>query len=230
MTPRERRKKAALILKTNTSIRTWALGREIDWTKPPKPTAIVRWLHRGRTYKASFRSACHMARLNALSVAKYGVEIVVIQGCFNTGVAASAGTHDFDATWDIHIPGVDWYEQQRFLRANGFGCWVRRPPLFGWHIHGFSLPPREGSSISDDFKVHGFRVGQYVDGGYSTSGRLVTSSQLADYYDERSGLSGHARDNTWFPDDKAATIFNLQAFVDRRVKNAERAARILSAA
>lgn len=230
MTRAERRAKAARILRTNRKIRHWATGREINWSKPPKPNTIVRFLHRGRTYKCSFRAACHMARLNALAVAKYGTEIVVIQGPYNTTVAASAGTHDYDATWDIHIPGVDWYEQQRFLRANGFGCWVRRPPAFGWHIHGFTLPPREGVSISDDFRVFGFKVGKYVDGGWSLYGRSVASSQVGDYYDERSGLSGHARDTTWFPENKAATIFDLDAFVARRVKNAERAKRVLAAA
>lgn len=233
MTRAERRRKAAAILRTNRSIRTWHTGREINWSKPPKPTTIVRWLHQGRVYKASFRSACHMARLNALSKAKFGVEIRVIQPCFNTGVAASAGTHDFDATWDIFIPGVSWREQERFLRANGFGCWYRHPPAFGHHIHGFTLPPREGQSISDDFKVHGFKVGKYVDGGHSTFGRMITSSQLEDYYLEAFGLSGQhtpGSDNSWFPDNKAATVFDLNAFVARRVKNAERAKRVLAAA
>ncbi len=230
MTRSERRALAARILRVNRSIRHWSTGREINWSKPPKANTIVRFLHQGRTYKCSFRAACHMARLNSLVRAKWGVEIHIMQGPYNTGVAASAGTHDYDATWDISIPGVDWYEAQRFLRANGFGCWVRLPPAFGWHIHGFTLPPREGQSISDDFQVFGFKVGKYVDGGWSLFGRVVGSSQISDYYDERSGLSGHAKDGTWFPDDKAATVFDHQAFIARRVKNAERAKQVLEAA
>lgn len=224
---------AKKILRTNDSIRTWTTGRRINWFKPPAPSTIVRWVHRGRTIKCSFRTACAMARLNNLARAKYGVDIVVIQPCYNTGVAASAGTHDFDATFDLYIPGVDWREQERFFRRNGFACWFRHPPAFGNHIHGFVLPVPEGSSRSDDYKVRGFKVGKYVDGGYSTSGRLVTSSQIADYYNEAFGLSGQhtpGSDNSWYPADKAATVFNLTAFVKRRQRDAKRAKVALKAA
>lgn len=219
-------------LRTNNSIRTRRLGRRINWSRPPKATAIVQWRHQGRAYKASFRSACHMARLNNLARAKYGTEIVVIQPCFNAGIRKSAGTHDFDATWDVHIPGVDWWEQQRFFRANGFACWYRRPPLFGPHIHGFTLPPREGRSISDDFRAAGFLVGRYVDGGYSTLGRLANSSQLSDYYAHAHGLSGGhdpRSDNSWFPREIERTIFDLDSFVLKRVRDAQHAERLRSA-
>lgn len=202
-------------------------GRPINWRKPPAPNKMCAWSKRtssGRPIRGSFRTLCHMNRLNNLALHKYGHEIVVIQSDWNTGVAASAGTHDFDATWDIYIPGVGWWETQRFLRANGFGCWYRHPPLFGNHIHGFTLPPREGSSISDDFKVRGFKVGIYVDGGYSSRGGLVTSSQIADYYNEAFGLAGRHSphsDRSWFPKDKRATIFNLHNYVARRARLAE---------
>jgi len=98
---------------------------------------------------------------------------------------------------------------------------MRKPPLFGWHYHGFTLPPREGKSISDDFQVHGFRVGIYVDGGWSTRGALVTTSQIADYYNHAFGLSYQHRpgsDKTWFPKDIKATIFDLDAYVAQRAK------------
>jgi hypothetical protein len=220
---------AKVVLRTNESIRTWTLGRKINWSKPPKATTIVRWLHRGRTYKMSFRTACAMARLNNLALAKFGKQITVIQPCFNTGVPASAGTHDLDATFDLWIDGVDPWAQQAFFRRNGFACWFRHPPLFGNHIHGFVLPVPEGQSRSDDFKVRGFKVGIYVDGGYSTKGGLVTSSQIADYYNESFGLAGQhtsGSDNSWFPDNKAATVFQLQPFIERRKRDAERAARV----
>lgn len=215
------------ILRTNHSIRRWHTGWKINWSKPPKPTTIVRFLHQGRTYKMSFRTACAMARLNNLARNRFGKEIRIIQSCYNTGVSASAGTHDYDATFDLEIPGVPWREQERFFRANGFGCWYRYPPKFSHHIHGFVLPPREGQSISDDFKVHGFKVGKYVDGGFSLYGRLVTSSQLGDYYAHAFGLSGMhtpGSDRAWYPENIAATIFDHKAFIARRVKDAERAA------
>jgi hypothetical protein len=199
-------------------------GRAINWRRPPAANKMCLWSKRttsGRPIRGSFRTLCHMNRLNNLSLARFGVEIQVIQPDWNTTVAASKGTHDFDATWDLWIPGVDPWTQQRFFRANGLAGWMRKPPLFGWHYHGFTLPPREGRSISDDFKVHGFKVGIYVDGGWSTRGGLVTSSQIADYYNEAFGLSNQhtsGSDNTWFPRSKEATIFDLNKYVERRAR------------
>lgn len=199
-------------------------GGAINWKRPPRPTAMCSWSKKttsGRPIRGSFRTLCHMNRLNNLALRRFGREISVIQPDWNTTVAASAGTHDFDATWDLWIPGVDPWVQQRFFRANGLGGWMRRPPLFGWHYHGFTLPPREGQSISDDFKVHGFKVGVYVDGGYSSRGRLVTSSQIADYYNHAFGLSNAhtpGSDRTWYPKSIPATIFRLDRYVARRAE------------
>lgn len=199
-------------------------GRPINWHNPPKATDQVMWTKRttsSQTIHGSFRTICHLDRLNRLAYLRYGVGISVIQRDWNTGVPASAGTHDFDSVFDVWINGVDPWEAQRFLRRNGFGCWVRKPPLFGWHLHGFTLPLREGTSISDDFEVHGFKVGVYVDGGYSTHGSLVTSSQLADYYNHAFGLSGMhtpGSDKSWYPKNIEATIFDLKRFVEHRAK------------
>lgn len=199
-------------------------GRPINWLKPPPSNKMCSWSKKttsGRAIRGSFRTLCHLNRLNNLSFKRYGVEIQIIQPDWNTGVRASAGTHDYDATWDLWIPGVDPWEQQRFFRANGLGGWMRRPPLFGWHYHGFTLPPREGKSISDDFRVHGFMVGKYVDGGHSRYGSLVTSSQISDYYNKAFGLSNQhvaGSDKTWYPRDIEATVFNLSAYVKRRAR------------
>lgn len=205
-------------------------GRKVNWLKPPKANTKMLWRDKtmyGRPVYGSFRTLCHLDRLDRIARRKYGQGIVVIQSAFNTTVSASAGTHDFDACLDIYIPGVSWWEQQRFLRANGFACWYRHPPLFGNHIHGFTLPEREGRSISDDYKVHGFKVGKYVDGGYATYGRLVTSSQISDYYNHAFGLSNQHTpnsDRSWFPDDIEATIFDLNKFVANRQREARRLA------
>lgn len=202
-----------------STVLTYRLKRKINWRKPPKPTAMVWWVHQGKRYKCSFRTACHMVRLNNLAKHRYGKEITVIQPCFNTGVSASAGTHNLDAVWDLYIPGVGWWAQQRFFRRNGFACWYRHPPTFGYHIHGMNLPPQEGHSRSDDFKVHGFKVGLYVDGGYSTQGRQVASSQIEDYYNHAYGLADHHTphsDHSWFPRNIKATIFDLDAFIERQ--------------
>lgn len=198
-------------------------GSRINWNNPPKANAMVSWTKTtiyGRHPIGSFRTICHMDRLNRLTYRKWGTGLKIYQPDWNTTVSASAGTHDFDACWDIYIPGVDWWVAQRFFRRNGFGCWYRRPPSFSpSHIHGFTLPPREGSTVGDDFRTHGFKVGIYVDGGYSTRGRLVTSSQLVDYYNHALGLSGqHSRggDRSWFPNHIPDTIFNLHGYVKAR--------------
>ena len=195
-------------------------NKPINWDRPPSPTTRVLWSKRdwkGRKVIGSFRTIAHLNRLNNLAHLRgWNSGLVIIQGPYNSGVAASAGTHNLDAVVDCYIPGVGWWEMQRFLRANGLGCWYRRPPKFGNHIHGFTLPPREGKDVSDDFRTHGFKVGLYVDGGWSTYGRKVASSQISDYYDHRDGLAGHARDTSWFPADISKTIFNLNAYVSRR--------------
>lgn len=205
-------------------------GREINWKNPPEPTDMVRWTKKttgGHEIRGSFRTICAMDRINRLVYRKFGVGLSIIQSCYNTTVAASAGTHDYDACFDVWIDGVDPWQAQRFLRRLGFGCWVRKPPLFGWHIHGFVLPVRHGATISDDFKERGFKVGIYVDGGYSTRGSLVTSSQLADYYNHAFGLSGqHTKnsDRTWYPKNISGTVFNLHAYVVNRREEQNRAA------
>lgn len=199
-------------------------GKKINWKKPPKANAMCIWSKKdtyGRTIQGSFRTLCHLNRLNNLALKRFGVQIIVIQRDWNTGVAASAGTHDYDSTFDLWIPGVNPWRQQRFFRHNGFAGWTRKPPAFGWHYHGFTLPPREGKSISDDFKVHGFKVGTYVDGGYSRYGRLVASSQIADYYNHAYGLAGQhgaGSDRTKFPKHIPNTIFDLHRYVARRAR------------
>lgn len=201
-------------------------GRKVDWNKPPKPNTKMKWTKTtmyGRPVYGSFRSVAWLNRMNNLSLKRFGVGIVVIQSAYNTTIEASEGTHDFDACFDVYIPGVDFWTQQKFFRSGGGGAYYRRPSQgFSNHIHLFVLPPREGRSISDDYKVHGFKVGKYVDGGFSTYGRQITSSQLEDYYEHRSALSGHAHDPSWFPPDIAATIFDLNKYVARRRRRQNR--------
>ena len=197
-------------------------GAMVDWNDPPASSADAQWSKRdesGRTVKGSFRTICHLNRLNNLAVKKFGTGVRVIQPPFNTTVPASAGTHDFDACMDLHIPGEGWWDQQRFFRANGLGCWYRHPPKFGNHIHGFTLPPREGQVVSDDFAVAGLEVGIFVNGGFSHAGGQVTSSQIEDYYNHAFGLAGQHdpnSDTSWFPPDIEATIFDLERYIDRR--------------
>lgn len=195
-----------------------ASGRRIDWNRPPPGNQICSLTLNGKKYKAGFRTLCHLNKTNNLAKKKFGVGVTVLQPPFNNTVPASAGTHDLDAVWDIWIEGVPAWTQQRFLRSLGWGDWYRHPPLFGNHQHMFTVPPHRGE-IPDDFKQAGMKVGKYVDGGVSTVGHLVTSSQLVDYYNHAFGLSGqheHGSDKSWFPPDIPETTFNLRAYVQRR--------------
>lgn len=196
-------------------------GKPINWAKPPAANARVMWSRKtsgGKRVTGSLRTIAHLDHLDTLAVKKYGKHIVVLQPAYNTGVKASEGTHDYDACLDGYIPAVPWREQERFFRANGAGAWWRNKSQgFSNHIHWFVLPPREGSDVNDDFKVAGFKVGKYVDGGWSTKGRRIASSQIEDYYDHKTGLKGHQPDyGSWFPKDIRATIFNLPAYIKRQ--------------
>lgn len=192
-------------------------GKAINWLRPPKPNTIVMWSKKttgGKVVKGTFRHICHLNRLNNLAIARYGVGIEIIQSAYNTTVAASAGTHDYDAVVDLYIPGVGWWEQQRFFRANGLGCWYRHPPKFGNHVHGFTLPVPEGNYRGDDFAMQGTKVGVYVPG------------QLEDYYKHAFGLYGlhtPGSDKSWFPKNIEATVFDLEKYVARRASLAKAA-------
>lgn len=198
----------------------------VKWKRKQDPRRRAQWSRKdssGRRVTGSLRTIAHLDRTNERCKKRFGVNLVVIQPPFNTSVSASAGTHDFDCCLDVYIPGVDWWVQQRFFRKNGWGGWFRHPPMFGYHLHIFSLPPQEGSSVSDDFKVFGLKVGKYVDGGYSTHGGLVTSSQIADYYNRAFGLSNmHSvnSDKSWFPKDIEATIFDFNRYAENQARAA----------
>lgn len=154
----------------------------------------------GRKFKCSKRTAAHLDRtkyrlkkLGEKNKKQYSLRI--IQGCYNTGVSASAGTHDYDAVLDVQVVGMDWYQGQKWLRKQGWGGWVRTPAQgFSYHIHMISLPRYKQKWVS--------RVGQWVPG------------QVYAYYDHNNGLaSGGAPDNTWFPKSIRRTIFNYRAWI-----------------
>jgi hypothetical protein len=194
-------------------------GKAINFAKPPKSNELVQWSRRdmyGRKVIGTYRSIAHLDAADAAAKKKFGIGLVVIQPSYNTTVAASAGTHDFDACFDVYIPGVAWATQQRFFRSSGWGAYWRRPPKFGHHIHMFSLPLRKGKVRADDYREAGTKVGLYVDGGWSTRGKKVSSAQLDAYYNHRDALASNAHDPSWFPGDITKTIFDLTAYTKAR--------------
>jgi hypothetical protein len=139
----------------------------------------------GVTFRASRRTVAHLDwTISLLALAYPKATLRIIQSPYNTGVKASAGTHDYDACFDVEIVGLDWLRAQTFLRKCGWAAWVRQPPLFTWHIHMISLG-------------YPGQVGVYVPG------------QVADYYAHRDGLAGHRTDPTWHPKDIDSTVFDF---------------------
>lgn len=129
----------------------------------------------GPNFRCTQRTADHLDWTK--SELPKGATLQIIQPPYNTGFALSAGTHDKDAVLDVRITGMTWPQAQRFLRAHRWAAWVRTPAQgFSLHIHMVSV----GCNLN--------MVGYLVPG------------QLADYRAHKTGLAGHAPDNTWHPD------------------------------
>lgn len=178
----------------------------------------------GRTFKASRRTIWHLRwTIYVLRLRYPRARLNILQTCYHTGVSASAGTHDFDGVFDVWITGgalgADPWRAQRFLRAHGWAAWFRHSGTWAeraaWHIHMISLPtglPADPSplDVGKAYERLGIKVGRYIDGGYTTTGRVVATSQVDDYYAHALGLAGQHRvgeDPSWFPRSIDRTVF-----------------------
>lgn len=189
----------------------------INWANPPGATARVSSdliCGDGRRFTGSMHTVSHMAWLMEESVKDFGEPLHVIQPPYHEGYEPSAGTHDLDACSDVAPPPSVPFDLkfQTWLRKRGFDCWWRHTGDWAdksdWHYHGFTHPAN-GIGFAT-------KVGKYVDGGISTSGRLVASSQIADYVSHAFGLKNqHTRDTdgSWFPADLNAVAFDLVAYI-----------------
>jgi hypothetical protein len=159
----------------------------------PDPAEVVTVTLGGLTFRAGRRTAAHIEHtIERLAAIHPGKWLRIIQGSYNTNVAASVGTHDKDAVLDVAIVGLDWLPAQRFLRNHGWAAWWRRPEQgFANHIHMISL------------------------GCPGPLGAFVPR-QIDDYWNHRDGLSGHALDTTFFPKDIGSTIFDYPAWLERQ--------------
>ena len=168
----------------------------------PDPAEVVTVTLNGKTFRAGRRTAAHLAATDEALRAK-SKWLRIIQPCYNTGVDASAGTHDGDGCLDVEVVGMSWEDGQAELRALGWAAWFRpyTPGLWGSHIHMVSL----GCPGP---------VGVYVPG------------QVADYYAHRSGLKGHAPDPSWHPRDIDATVFNYPAWTEAHDMTPEQQAQL----
>lgn len=107
--------------------------------------------------------------------ARLGMDLTVVQGSYNAGgVSASAGTHDGGGAVDVSVHG---YSDEtinkvvRGLREVGFAAWHRTENQGPWtaHIHAIAIGDEEASSGA--------------------------KAQVADYFNGRNGLAGHAPDD-----------------------------------
>lgn len=201
-------------------------GKEFRWARHRwTPRTRARWHKKtmyGQPVVGSIRAIAHLDWMNRRAIAIFGVGIVVIQSAYNDTVAASAGTHNLDLVYDLHIPGVPYWRQQRFFRAHGFECWYRptTPGLWLNHIHGWCMVPWSGDP-SMAFADRGYKVGVYIDGGWSTYGRRLTSSQVADQMAHAFGLKDQhtpGSDRSWYPSNPRDRVFDLHRYVVRRTR------------
>lgn len=168
----------------------------------------------GHTFKCSNRTYWHLVwTIWVLKLRHPKAKLGIYQTCYNTTIALSKGTHDFDAVFDVWIDGLDWWRAQRFLRRRGWACWYRHTGSFAStpHIHMISIPLGLSANPSAEdvhaaFSRLGIKVGVYVPG------------QVDDYYAHAYGLAGEHRagsDHSWFPDNINATVFRRRLWLSR---------------
>ena len=131
-----------------------------------------------------FRFNRRTVRMLKWAERRSGVPIRIAQGSFNKGgVAASAGTHDGSS---VDIKVIHLSKSQRValihaLKDAGFAAWVRKPPVFGWHIHAIPTGDAQVSSAA--------------------------AVQVRSYDRHRDGLAGDRHDPTYRPSPKMGFSF-----------------------
>lgn len=163
----------------------------------------------GKKFKTSRRIGWHIRWTVAyMKVLHPSWRLEVIQATFSDA-DASAGTHNYDAVFDVRIVGATWAKAQAFLRACGWAAWWRKPRysngrlVWSDHIHMISIPKGlpanpTTSQVAAKFRALGIRVGEHV------------PKQVDGYYAHDYGLAGAIqpnRDPSWFPDNINATVW-----------------------
>lgn len=145
------------------------LPEEADYLTVPEPAHnYSRVSYGGKTVNVRTREMLKLAAKWA------GVTITLTQGSYNTGVAASAGTHDGGGVVDINVNAWSSATRARVqlaLRKAGFAAWLRTPADgFAYHIHACAIGDREMASLA--------------------------KSQVQSYFNGRNGLANNGADNS----------------------------------
>lgn len=103
-----------------------------------------------------------------------GYNVTLVQGSYNTGVSASAGTHDGGGAVDVTCRNLNAAQKGQVvnaLRKVGFAAWHRLPSQGPWseHIHAIAMGDTEASRGA--------------------------KNQMADYKAGRNGLASGGSDN-----------------------------------
>ena len=90
--------------------------------------------------------------------ADLGYELTITQGSYNTGVGASAGTHDGGGAVDL--TDYDWQRKLNAAKRAGFAAWYRRyiPGLWPAHLHLVALADREAAPLAK-LQMKAYRAG-----------------------------------------------------------------------
>jgi hypothetical protein len=171
-----------------------------------------------RTFRATGWTADHLQHTIAALKAKHpSAQLHILQASYHTGYAPSAGTHDFDGVLDVWIEGLSWSQAQRFLRSQGWAAWHRTTAqgFTSEHIHMATIPAGlsgrpTAQQVGAAYKALGLKVGKFIDGGITSQGKVIGSSQIVDYFAHSFGLAGDHQsgaDKSWFPADIAKTIY-----------------------
>jgi hypothetical protein len=151
----------------------------------------------GRTSRASRQGFALLWEFERRAKNRWpGCRFRIIQPANNTGVPASAGTHDKDDVWDWElIDAGTWAQESELARDTGLWDWVRDPTQgdFGWHHHSIApgLPlSRYGDLVPaqmDDYRRHALGLkGQHQSGSDPqcfTMGRLTHTVKRFSYTD-----------------------------------------------
>ena len=139
-----------------------------------------------RRTAAAFQYAEKKARLQG--------KVILAQGSYNKGVAASAGTHDGGGVLDCSVRNLTTAERKRLvvaLKSAGFAAWFRQatPGVWGPHIHALDIGAADMAA--------GARA------------------QVVSFDQHRDGLKGNGWDATYRPDPKVKFSYRLGRPVKR---------------
>lgn len=180
------------------------MSTDIDYLLEGSPTEVIAWQRKrdvwGDFVRGSRATIAQLEFTDQRCLDVFGQGFEVMQGAYNSDIAASAGTHDFDRCIDGFIPRVGWWDSQRFLRFTCLQFAYYRQPWQGFreHIH---------MCASHTYET---RVGEWVPG------------QIADYYNHAFGLSGlhtPGSDTSPFPD--PIVRFNYEKWKDSQMALSE---------